>query len=151
MKPGLDLTREQECKKDRQGTKAIRTGDVQLNTYEAMMIFSNMLKDNDLDAAVSRAQEEIERNGGKVQHVKMVGKRTFARIMNKKESGVYVWMAFDADPEAITPLNKRFTLNDDLFRAQVLKADEKTLAKYAPKPEADAATDAPKGKAAVKA
>ncbi|MBL7114164.1 MAG: 30S ribosomal protein S6 [Kiritimatiellae bacterium] len=122
-----------------------------MNTYEAMMIFSNVLKDNDLDAAMTRAQEEIERNGGKVQHVKVVGKRTFARIMNKKESGVYVWMAFDAAPESIVSLNKRFKLNDDLFRVQILKADENTLTKYAPKPEAKAEDDAPKDKVVAQA
>jgi len=91
-----------------------------VNTYRAMFILSTSLKDEDLKAAMDRVRQEIAGFGGETGAVKVMGKRTFARPMKKRDAGVYVLLWFRLDPANVSALRGRFKLNEDIFRSQVL-------------------------------
>ena len=95
-----------------------------MKTYEAVFIFSNTIKDDDLQKIIEQIQGEITKLKGVIKEKKELGRRQFARPMHKQESGQYVRIDFDMDPGSIAPLLARFKLNESIFRLQVVAADE---------------------------
>lgn len=93
--------------------------------YEGMFIFSDSLKDNVLEEAVSKAKSELEQLGGAVRNTTKLGRRRFARSMQKREQGHYYLITFDLDPLKIDALHARYRLNDDVFRVQLVRVEEK--------------------------
>ena len=93
--------------------------------YEATYIFAGTAKDEILDKLVERMRGEITRLGGTVQNTEVVGKRNFARPMQKRDHGVFVRIRFEVAPAQIATLRERYHLIEDLFRVQVLAVDER--------------------------
>ncbi len=111
-----------------------------MNTYGTIIIFPDSYKDEKLDQAIEGVSREIERCGGSMGDVARMGRRTFARPMKKKHSGVYVRVSMSMDASRIDELLARFKLNEDVFRVQVLK-DERSAAPDEEAPEEPAATE----------
>lgn len=93
-----------------------------MNKYEAMIIFQEHLKDSDWDGAVDAVREEIEKLGGTMSSCTRLGRREFARPMQKQRSGHYGLMAFALGGDKLAPLLARLKLNADVFRVQVVVA-----------------------------
>jgi ribosomal protein S6 len=93
-----------------------------LNKYDSLFIFHEQLTDEALESVVTRLQGEVEKLGGKVGAVDRLGRRQFARRLQKKSHGHYVRMVFSLDPAQAAALNARFKLSDELFRYQVVSA-----------------------------
>jgi len=93
-----------------------------VNKYEAMIIFRESLKDADWDGAVETVRGEIEKLGGTVSSCTRLGRREFARPMQKQHSGHYGLVAFELDGDKVGPMQARLKLNEDVFRVQVVVA-----------------------------
>ena len=76
--------------------------------------------------------------GGKVEAQEILGKRTFARPMHKRENGVYALVRFELDPAKVTELVNRYRLVEEVFRVQILAVDDRREAKLAVQREAAA-------------
>ena len=61
-----------------------------MKKYDALYIFVNAVRDDAIEPLVEKVGADITRLGGKVLGSEMLGRKTFARVMKKKESGVYV-------------------------------------------------------------
>ncbi len=116
-----------------------------MNTYEGLFIFADTLKDEELVEVLDRVTAEITRQDGSVIGSKKLGRRSFARTMSKRDSGLYVRMLFSLAPEKVSPLQARLLLSEDVFRVQITRGDEKSASMVAePVPvEADAPAAAP--------
>ncbi len=68
----------------------------------------------------------------------ILGKRTFARPMQKRENGVYALVRFEMDPSKVRELVNRYRLVEEVFRVQILAVDERREAKLAAQREAAA-------------
>ncbi len=91
------------------------------NNYEGMFIFLDILKDEELEAAVKDVREEIEKLDGEVENTARMGRRPFARLQGKRhKTGQYVVMNFSMPPQNIQVLLPRLKLKNDLFRTQIL-------------------------------
>lgn len=95
-----------------------------MNKYEAMIIFPDALKDEALDAALEKVEAEIEKSGGKVDSKTRMGRRQFARPMDKQTTGQYMVVNFKLAGDKLTALQGRFKLNDEIFRIQIVRASE---------------------------
>lgn len=95
-----------------------------MNKYEAMIIFPDALKDEALDAALEKVEAEIEKSGGKVDSKTRLGRRQFARPMDKQSTGQYMVVNFRLDGGKLTALQGRFKLNEEIFRIQIVRAAE---------------------------
>lgn len=95
-----------------------------VNKYEAMIIFPDALKDEALEAALEKVEAEIEKSGGKVESKTRMGRRQFARPMDKQNSGQYMVVNFKLDGGKLTALQARFKLNEEIFRIQIVRASE---------------------------
>lgn len=93
-----------------------------MNKYEAMIIFREDLKDADWDGAVDAVRAEIEKLGGKVASCTRLGKREFARPMQKQLSGHYGLIAFQLEGDKVGALQARLKLDEQVFRVQVVSA-----------------------------
>lgn len=96
-----------------------------MNTYEALFIFGAQLKDDEVAAVTARVTEEITSRGGTVTATDTIGKRTFARTMNKQNAGIYVRLHIEMEPSLVEVLLRRYRLNEDVFRVQITKAAPK--------------------------
>ena len=93
--------------------------------YDGLYIFSGTAKDDVLDQIVEKVSGEITRLGGSPIGTEMLGRRTFARTMGKRDNGVYVRIRFELPPAQIDALLERYSLMDDVFRVQVLAVDDR--------------------------
>jgi len=98
--------------------------EVSMNKYEAMIIFPDSLKEESLDEALEKVAAEIEKSGGTVNAKTRIGRRSFARPMDKQTGGQYMVLTFQLEGEKIAALQARFKLNEDIFRAQVVRVPE---------------------------
>ncbi len=104
-----------------------------MNKYEAMIIFSESLKDNVLEEAVGRVRDEIKKHGGETENTTRLGKRAFARRMRKQDGGHYFILNFSMPGDQITPLLARFKLDEEMFRIQIVRAPERVPEAKKPK------------------
>ncbi len=93
-----------------------------------MFIFPEALKEDELEKAIKQAREEIEKQGGEVNSITRMGKRSFAQTMQKKEAGHYVVMMFDLEGDKIDMLRARYKLVESVFRVQILRAPTRKTA-----------------------
>jgi ribosomal protein S6 len=115
-----------------------------------MYIFAGSAKDEALDKLVEKARGEITRLSGKIQSTEVLGKKTFARPMHKRDNGVYVRIRFQLDPAQIATLTGRYHLIEDIFRFQLLAVDERREAALAKQAEELKTREAARAAAAEK-
>jgi ribosomal protein S6 len=108
-----------------------------LNTYEGLFIFPELLNDEELEAARSHVLAEIERQGGRVLGVRKLGRREFARPLDKQRSGVFVRTVFELAGDKVAPLRARYRLSDDVFRVQITCGDGQSMDWVKERPAAD--------------
>jgi len=106
-----------------------------MKKYDGLFIFAAMAKDEVLDTQIEKASAEITRLSGKVLGVDALGKKVFARPMNKRDSGVYVKIRFEMAPAQVAALKARYQLLEDFFRVQILVVDDRREAVIAQQAE----------------
>ncbi len=109
-----------------------------MKKYDGLYIFAGNAKDDVLEGSLAKAVAEIERFGGKIESQDILGKRTFARPMHKRENGVYALVRFEMDPLNVKELVNRYRLVEEVFRVQILAVDDRREAKLAAQREAAA-------------
>ena len=102
-----------------------------MKKYDALYVFVGVTKDDVLEANLEKALSEVARLGGNVLEKVSLGKRSFSRPMKKRESGVYVKVRFELDPQKVTELVNRYKLVEEVFRVQILAVDDRREAKLA--------------------
>ncbi len=106
-----------------------------MKKYDALYIFAGTAKEDALDEQLAKALAEITRLGGVVETQTVLGKRTFAHPMHKRESGVYAEVRFQFDPLKVSELVNRYKFVEEVFRVQILAVDERREAKLAAQAE----------------
>ena len=109
-----------------------------MKKYDGLYIFAGNAKDDVLESNFAKAIAEIERFGGKIESQDILGKRTFARPMHKRENGVYALVRFELDPSQVKDLVNRYRLVEEVFRVQILAVDDRREAVLARQREAAA-------------
>ena len=102
-----------------------------MKTYDALYNYVGVDKDDVVEAALEKALAEVTRLGGNVVAKDQLGRRNFARPLSKRDSGVYVRVRFEMDPQKINELVNRYHLVEEVFRVQILAVDARREAKIA--------------------
>jgi len=121
-----------------------------MKKYDGLYIFAGSAKDEALDKQIEKARGEITRLSGTVLSTDVLGKKTFARPMHKRDNGVYVKIRFELDPAQISTLVSRYHLVEDIFRVQLLAVDERRESVLAKQAETQKAREAARAAAAEK-
>jgi len=95
-----------------------------------MFILQNVETPDELEALLGKIRADIEKLGGAVDNNTRLGKRGFARPMQKQEAGQYVVVNFRVEGEQLNHLRDRLKLNESIFRVQFIrqKDDQKAPA-----------------------
>ncbi|MFH1836602.1 MAG: 30S ribosomal protein S6 [Candidatus Omnitrophota bacterium] len=78
-------------------------------------------KNEDLDDVKNSINGVINENSGTIVNENMIGKRTLAYPIKKKEEGIYYEVDFKADAKSITKMSRLFRINVDILRALIDK------------------------------
>jgi len=122
-----------------------------MKKYDGMYIFANVAKDDSIDGLIEKASNEITRLNGKVLSTNVLGKKSFARTMQKKDGGVFVKIRFELNPVQVVTLQGRYGLLEDFFRVQILAVDERREARIVKQAEEQKVRDVAKAAAAERA
>ena len=90
-------------------------------TYEGLFIYHERLPEDRVEGITAQVRAEIEKHGGKVLEVRSMGRRAFARPMQKCEAGWFVSVFFEITADKVVALAPRFHLMEDVFRTQIGK------------------------------
>jgi len=96
-----------------------------MKKYDGLYIFAGSARDEVLDKMIEAATAEITNLSGNILSTEMLGKKTFARVMKKRDNGFFVKIRFELDPLSIATLVKRYKLVDEVFRVQILAVDDR--------------------------
>ena len=96
-----------------------------MKKYDALYIFVGTLRDDAVEASLEKALAEVTRLGGNVLEKVSLGKRAFSRPIRKRESGVYVKVRFELDPQKVDELVNRYHLVEEVFRVQILAVNDR--------------------------
>ena len=102
-----------------------------MKKYDALYIFVGTLRDDAVESSLEKALAEVTRLGGNVLEKVSLGKRSFSRPIRKRESGVYVKVRFELDPQKVDELVNRYHLVEEVFRVQILAVDDRREVKLA--------------------
>jgi ribosomal protein S6 len=96
-----------------------------VNKYEAMFIFPDAFSEEQLDNAVDKIKSEVEKVGGVIESAIRLGRRTFAREMAKTQAGQYVVITFELVSKEVESLKSNLRFNEDIFRMQIFRVEDK--------------------------
>lgn len=100
-----------------------------MKRYEGLFILGPSVKEEGIKDTIDKISAEITAQGGTIETVQKMDKRTFARAADKKHTaGFYVNIIFSGQPAMIAPLRSRFALNEEVFRAAFTVAPAKPAA-----------------------
>lgn len=105
--------------------------------YEMTYILNPVLDDERFEELVNFVHKQIEDNGGNVIDTDVWGTKPLAYPIEKKNSGYYVNIHFEAPNAAIEPVERNMRINDDIMRYLTLKYDSKMKRHYELKKKGD--------------
>lgn len=105
--------------------------------YEMTYILNPVLDDERFKELVDFVNEQIEKNGGTVIDTDEWGVKQLAYPIEKKNSGYYVNLYFEAPNSTIEPVERNMRINDDIMRYITLKYDAKMKRHYELKKKGD--------------
>ena len=101
-----------------------------MKKYEGLFILNLAGREEGVQDAITKISNEITAVGGKIETVQKMERKAFARVADKRHSaGYYTNVIFDAMPDMIAKLQKKFSLNEEVFRVLFTLAPEPKAAK----------------------
>jgi len=94
-----------------------------MRNYENLVIVKPTLTAEEIQASVKEIEEIITSNGGEIQATSPMGMRKLAYPINKNERGFYHVIYSSIAPSAISEIERRFRINEDLLRFVTIKYD----------------------------
>jgi len=98
--------------------------------YEMTYILNPVLDEEKFSELVSFVNKLIENNGGDIVEVDEWGVKKLAYDIDKKSTGYYVNLYFNAPAEAISVVERNMRIHDDIMRYLTLKYDAKMMRYY---------------------
>ena len=80
--------------------------------YGSLIVLDTKGNEGSIDDLVGGVAKEIEAEGGKLDEIKPLGRRTFAYNARHLDGGHYVNYYFEAQPEQIEKIRERLELNN---------------------------------------
>jgi len=99
-----------------------------MNRYETVFILTPVLSEAQAKEAVKKYKKLISDAKGKVVHDEHWGLRKLAYTIQKKNSGFYQLIEFDADPSFVAELDIQYRRDDMVLRYLTTKMDKDHIA-----------------------
>ena len=103
-----------------------------MNHYETVFILTPVLSDQQMKEAVEKFEKVLTDNGASIVNEEIWGLRKLAYPIQKKSTGFYSLIEFDAEPKVIRTLETAFRRDERVLRWLTFRQD-KYAAEYAAK------------------
>ncbi len=94
-----------------------------MRNYENLVIVKPTFTAEEIQASIKAVEEIITSNGGKIAATNAMGMRKLAYPIEKNERGYYHVIYYTVAPSAISEIERRFRINEDLLRFVTIKYD----------------------------
>jgi len=94
-----------------------------MRNYENLVIVKPTLTAEEIQASVKAIEEVITSNGGEIATTDSMGMRKLAYPIEKNERGYFHVIYYSIAPSAITEIERRFRINEELLRFVTIKYD----------------------------
>ncbi len=91
-----------------------------LKKYEAVFILDMRKVDDEGKAFSEEFAKNIQSWGGNVKEAVNMGRKQFAREINKRKAGIYWDYYFDLDPVKVKEIREKYRLDDRVIREMVI-------------------------------
>jgi len=95
-----------------------------MNNYELMVIFTPVLSEDDFKAAQKKYTAFLKENGGQVVHENPWGLRSLAYPINKKTTGLYWVLEYDAPSDFNEKLIVQLLRDENVLRHLSTRLDK---------------------------
>jgi len=92
-----------------------------VNEYEAMVIFQEALSEEGIEKGIEEFKVTLVKLGGEVATVTRMGRKVFARKMDKSTAGEYALIRFSMDPARTNSIREELRRSEYLFRLNIMK------------------------------
>ncbi len=93
--------------------------------YENLVIVKPTLTQEELEQEIKAVEEVITSNGGEIAATDAMGMRKLAYPIQKNERGYYHVIYYKVAPSAISEIERRFRINENLLRFMTVKYENK--------------------------
>ncbi len=94
-----------------------------MRKYENLVIVKPTFTAEEIQASIKAVEETITSNGGEIATTDSMGMRKLAYPIDKNERGYYHVIYYSIAPSAISEIERRFRINEDLLRFVTIKYD----------------------------
>jgi len=95
-----------------------------MRTYEVMYIVDPETPPDKIEKLNEAVGGLIEKEGGEVVKMELIGMKTMAYNINKREEGYYVLFEINGTGQEIAELERRMRVNDMVMRYITVRVDE---------------------------
>ncbi len=113
-----------------------------MNKYELAVAVNGQLETDAKNAVLEKVRGLITRFKGTITSEDDWGKRKFAYEVHKVREGYYVFIKFQAEPEAIAEIEQRIRIVENVYRYLIV-SDEKELSVKHEEEKPEASYEAP--------
>ena len=103
-----------------------------MNNYETVFILTPVLSDAQMKEAVEKFKDLLKEQGAEIINEEDWGLRKMAYPIDKKTTGFYTFLEFNADPSVVEKLELNFRRDERVIRFLTVKQDKFAL-EYAEK------------------
>ncbi len=94
------------------------------NKYETVFILTPVLSDDQAKETVKKFKDFVKDNGGKITHDEDWGLKKLAYPIQKKSTGFYYLLEFEAPGETIRPFEVEFKRDERVLRFLTTRMDK---------------------------
>ena len=94
-----------------------------MRNYENLVIVKPTFTAEEIQASIKAVEEIITSNGGEIAATNAMGMKKLAYPIEKNERGYYYVIYYTVVPSAISEIERRFRINEDLLRFVTIKYD----------------------------
>jgi len=94
-----------------------------MRNYENLVIVKPTFTAEEIQASIKAIEEVITSNGGEIATTDAMGMRKLAYPIEKNERGYFHVIYYTIAPSAISEIERRFRINEDLLRFVTIKYD----------------------------
>jgi small subunit ribosomal protein S6 len=99
-----------------------------MNSYETVFILTPVLSEDQAKEAVQKFEGEIKSFGGKVKHTESWGMKKLAYPIQKKSTGFYFLIEFEAESTVVADLELSMKRDERVLRFLTVKMDKDHVA-----------------------
>ena len=100
-----------------------------MNCYEHTLITRQDLSDNQVKGLVSKYEDIIKANSGKILKIEEWGLKNLSHKIKNNKKGFYFHIKFDGDGKTIEELEKMENIDEALIRYLTVKVKKRDLEK----------------------